>query len=185
MLPVPIDHVVEKLGEQSPTRMGDILWAAEERPRQTHVLSFLSQQSGVSVQHDVYCPCTRSVFTRLRVSREHTSTEKAAAPGRGKTIQRQASSSSLVGYQPKQAPSSVFSCIYLVLSDEAELSQGPQNLSNPTLDELQRPGQLATLSCLPGVTQGCSLYLQGCEVHREFRLHRHWRIGECSSDTAT
>lgn len=47
MLPVPIDHVVEKLGEQPPTRMGEILWAAE-RPQQTHVLNFFNQQSGVS-----------------------------------------------------------------------------------------------------------------------------------------
>lgn len=31
-----------------------------------------------------------------------------------------------MGYQLRQAPSSAFSCIYQVLSDEAELSQGPR-----------------------------------------------------------
>ena len=48
MVPVPTDDVVQKLGEQSPTSMGGVLRAAEERPRQTHVLNFFKQQSGVS-----------------------------------------------------------------------------------------------------------------------------------------
>lgn len=48
MVPVPTDDVVQKLGEHSPTSMGGVLRAAEERPRQTHVLNFFKQQSGVS-----------------------------------------------------------------------------------------------------------------------------------------
>lgn len=46
-------------------------------------------------------------------------------------------------------------------SDEAELSQGPQNQSNPTLEELQSAWLPAATQLLSGVSQGCSLYSTG------------------------
>lgn len=77
-----------------------------------------------------------------------------------------------MGFQCKQTSSLVSSCIYWILSGGADLSPDLQNLCNPTLKKLERPGQLVTLAYLPGLCPGCLLYLQGYEVHGELRLHQ-------------
>lgn len=79
----------------------------------------------------------------------------------------------LTGYQLKQTSSSLFSRIYQALSDGADLSQGLQSLSKPTLKELQRPGRLGTLTCFPGFCQGCLSHLRAYGAHKPSTLDHH------------
>lgn len=84
-----------------------------------------------------------------------------------------AMTSFLTGYQLKQTSSSLFSRIDQALSDGAHLSQGLQNLSKPTLKELQRPGRLGTLTGFPGFCQGRLRRLQAYGAHKPSTLDHH------------